>query len=166
MEPATSLLLWILAVVLGTAGVAGLVLPGLPGAPLLFAALLVAAWAEEFAYVGWRTLALLGLMAGFTYVLDLMATALGARGFGATWRGIAGAALGALIGVFWAPIGILLGPFLGAILGELTARRTLREASAAGLGATIGLVLGVPLKVGVAMMMVGVFLFVRIQGAF
>lgn len=166
MEPVTAILLWILAFVLAGVGVAGLALPGLPGAPILFAGLLLAAWAEDFAYVGWRTLALLAVMAAFTYVLDFLATALGADRFGASWRGIAGAAVGALIGVFWAPFGILIGPFLGAVIGELTARRKLREASAAGLGAVIGLVLGVSLKVGVAVLMVGVFLFVRVWGAF
>jgi hypothetical protein len=164
MEP-TTLLLWILAFALAGVGVAGLVVPGLPGTPLLFAGFLSAAWAEEFAYAGWKTLTLLAVLAAFTYVLDFASTALGAGRFGATWRGIAGAALGALIGVLWAPLGILIGPFLGAVAGELTARRTFREASSAGLGAVIGLLLGVVLKTGLAVLMIGIFLFVRIWGA-
>lgn len=166
MDPVTAIMLWILAVVLVGVGIVGLVVPGLPGSPILFAGLVAAAWAEGFAYVGWRTLALLAVMAVLTYVLEFMATALGADRFGASWRGILGAACGAVAGIFFAPVGILIGPFLGAMLGELTARRHLREAISAGLGATIGLVVGVALKVGLAVLMIAVFVFVRIWGAF
>lgn len=160
-----TLLLWLLAIAMVAAGLAGLILPALPGAPVLFGGLVLAAWAEGFAYVGWKTLTVLALMAAATYVLDFLATMLGADRFGATWRGMAGAAAGAVLGLLWAPIGLVVGPFAGAAIGELTSRRTLKEASAAGLGATIGLVLGVACKVGVAMMMIGLFLAIRIWGA-
>jgi uncharacterized protein YqgC (DUF456 family) len=89
---------WVLAVVLVSGGVAGLVLPGLPGAPLLFLGLLVAAWAEEFAYVGWKTLTVVGMMGLATYPVDLAATLVGVRGFGASRRAAAGAMLGLVVG--------------------------------------------------------------------
>ena len=79
-----TLLLWPLAAVMVVAGVAGLVLPGLPGSPLLFGGLFVAAWAEDFAYVGAGTLTVLGAMALLTYAVDFAATALGAKKFGAS----------------------------------------------------------------------------------
>jgi uncharacterized protein YqgC (DUF456 family) len=131
---------------------------------VLYAGLVLAAWAEGFAYVGWKTLTLLALMAAGTYVLDILATMLGADRFGATWRGITGALAGAVMGLLWVPFGLIIGPFLGAVIGELTARRTLREASSAGLGAMIGFVVGVACKIGVAMMMIGLFLAVRVWG--
>jgi uncharacterized protein YqgC (DUF456 family) len=56
MDPA---LLWVISAVLVIVGLAGLALPALPGAPLIFGGLLLAAWAEHFAYVGWGTLTLL-----------------------------------------------------------------------------------------------------------
>jgi len=106
-------LLWILAVLLAAAGLAGLVLPALPGAPLLFLGLVCAAWAEDFAKVGWGWLALIGGLAALTYPVDLAAGALGAKRFGASGRAVLGAALGGLVGLFLGLPGILLGPFVG-----------------------------------------------------
>ena len=117
------IVLWFLAFVLTVAGFAGLVLPLLPGAVLLFAGLFAAAWAENFAYVGWGTLILLGLLAMSTYLLDFAATALGTDQFGGSKRAIAGASIGAVVGLFFGILGILLGPFVGAVIGELTAQR-------------------------------------------
>jgi uncharacterized protein YqgC (DUF456 family) len=92
--------LWFLVVILVLSGLAGMILPALPGPPLLFAGLLCAAWAEDFAYVGWRTLILLGGMTVLAVAADFIAGAFGARRFGASTRAMAGAAIGALIGLF------------------------------------------------------------------
>jgi len=160
----TTALLWILAVLLVGVGVLGLLLPGLPGAPLLFGGLLIAAWLEDFAYVGPWTLTLLAVMAALTYVIDFFAGALGAKGFGATKYAMIGAFVGAVVGIFFGLPGILLGPFIGAVLGGLLADRSLQEASAAGLGATIGLALGVAAKMALAFSMIGIFLLMRLWG--
>jgi uncharacterized protein YqgC (DUF456 family) len=154
-------LLWILSAVLVLAGLAGLVLPALPGAPLLFAGLFVAAWTEDFVFVGTKTLVALGIMAALSYALDFAASALGARRFGATSRAMAGAALGAIVGLFFGIPGILLGPFLGAVAGELTARRDLQAAAGAGVGAFLGLLLATAGKLALGFAMVGLFLLVR-----
>jgi uncharacterized protein YqgC (DUF456 family) len=158
----TTILLWLLAAVLVLAGLAGLLLPALPGPPLLFAGLLVAAWAEDFAYVGAGTLTVLAVLALLTYPIDFAAAALGAKRFGASRRAVVGAALGALVGIFFGLPGILLGPFIGAVIGELTAQRGLGEAGRAGLGATIGLVLGAAGKLALAFSMLGLFAMARI----
>jgi uncharacterized protein YqgC (DUF456 family) len=158
----TAVLLWVLAAILVVAGLVGLLLPVLPGPPLLFAGLLVAAWAEDFAYVGAGTLTLLAALALLTYAVDFAATALGAKRFGASKRAVIGAALGAVVGLFFGLPGILLGPFIGAVIGELTAQRGLGEASRAGVGATLGLVLGVAAKLALAFSMLGLFALVRI----
>ncbi|OGI44820.1 MAG: hypothetical protein A2150_05920 [Candidatus Muproteobacteria bacterium RBG_16_64_11] len=156
-----TVLLWVLAVVLVLAGLAGMVLPALPGAPLLFAGLLAAAWAEDFAYVGTKTLIALGVMATLSYALDFAATALGARRFGASSRAIAGAALGTVVGLFFGLPGLVLGPFLGAMAGELTARRDLQAAAGAGVGAFLGLLLATAGKLALGFAMLGLFLLVR-----
>ncbi len=153
--------LWLLVVVLVVAGIAGLLLPALPGPPVLFAGLLVGAWIDDFAYVGWITLTLLGLMAALTYAVDFAAGALGAKKFGASPRAVWGAIIGTLVGVAFGVVGILLGPFIGALIGELSARRSLGEASRAGVGATIGLVVGTALKLTLAFAMLGTFLLAR-----
>jgi uncharacterized protein YqgC (DUF456 family) len=157
--------LFIIAGLLAAVGVAGLVLPVIPGAPLLFAGLVLAAWAEDFAYIGMRTLAVLGLLAVLTYGVDFWATMFGAKRFGASGRAIAGALLGALAGIFLGFPGVLFGPFIGAVIGELSARRSLQQATRAGLGATIGLILGAALKLALALTMIGIFVVSRFSTA-
>ncbi len=156
-----SILLWVLAVVLILLGLFGFILPMLPGAPLLFAGLLLAAWAEDFVYVGGGTLAVLGVMALLTYAVDFLAGAVGAKRFGASNRAMVGAAIGAFVGLFFGLPGVLLGPFVGAVLGELSAQRNLQEAGRAGIGASLGLVLGVAAKLALGFAMLGVFLVAR-----
>jgi uncharacterized protein YqgC (DUF456 family) len=157
-----SLILLVLAALLVAAGLAGLVLPLLPGAPLLFAGLFMAAWAEDFAYVGPWLLALLGLLALVTYAVDLLAGAWGVKRFGASGRAATGAALGMLVGLFLGPVGIVAGPFLGAVAGELSSRRGLAQAGRAGLGATLGLAMGAAAKLALGFTMLGTYLLARL----
>ncbi len=150
-------LLWLGAAVCVVAGLAGLVLPALPGAPLLLVGLVLAAWAEDFLYVGPGMLVVLGVLAALTYVVDFAASAFGARRFGASSRAVVGAALGGLVGLFFGLAGVLLGPFVGAVLGELSAQRSLGDAGRAGVGATLGLVVGLALKIALAVSMLALF---------
>ena len=145
------LVYWLLAVLLVAIGLAGVVLPAIPGAPLIFAGLFVAAWLEDFAYAGKWTLTILGLLALLTY----------AKRFGASKRAIVGALAGTIVGLFLGLPGVLFGPFIGAVIGELSARRSLEDAARAGFGATIGLVLGVALKLTLAFSMIGIFAVAR-----
>ena len=157
----TQIILWLIAIILMTAGMAGLLFPVLPGAPILFAGLVTAAWADDFAYAGVKTLTVLGIMAVLMYVLDFLASAFGAKHFGASRLAVIGATLGAIVGLFFGIPGILLGPFIGAVLGELFNRPNLRAAGMAGIGATVGLVLGIAAKLSLAFAMLGTFLIVR-----
>ncbi len=161
MELTQALLIWTLAVVLLGAGIAGLTLPALPGAPLLFVGFVVAAWADDFAYMGTGTLTVFALLAMLTYLVDIVAGLLGARRFNASNKAMVGAALGAFAGLFFGIPGILLGPFAGAVAGELLSRRHWREAGWSGVGATIGLLAGTVIKLTIAFAMLGWFLFVR-----
>lgn len=156
-----AILLWALAALLVAVGLAGLFLPAIPGAGVLFAGLVVAAWADDFAYVGWKTLTALGVLALLTYPADFMASAFGAKRFGASPRAVAGAVVGAVIGLFFGLPGVLLGPFLGAVVGELLTQRHLGKAGRAGIGATLGLVLGTAAKLAIAFTMLGIFALVR-----
>lgn len=156
-----AILLWILAVVLVLTGLAGLFLPLLPGAPLLFAGLVAAAWAEDFAQVGWGTLTVLGILALLTYPADFLAGAFGAKRYGASARAVTGALLGAVIGIFFGLPGVLLGPFAGAFIGELSRQRHLGQAGRAGVGATVGLLLGTAAKLAIAFTMLGIFVIAR-----
>lgn len=153
----TTVVLWLLAAALVAAGIAGTVLPALPGAVLVFAGLALAAWADGFVHVGALTLTGLGVLAALTYAVDFAATALGAKKLGASRRALVGAALGALVGLFFGLPGVLLGPFIGAVLGELSEQRDLLRAGRAGVGAWLGLVLGAAAKLALVMTMLGVF---------
>lgn len=159
VDPTTAWLL--LAALLVVLGIVGTVLPALPGVPLLFGGLLLAAWAEDFAHVDQRNIIVMGLLALLAYAVDLVAGALGARRFGASRRAVIGAGIGAFAGIFLGLPGILLGPFVGAVIGELSAHRDLGQAGRAGIGAAIGLVLGVAAKLALALSMVGYFVFLR-----
>jgi uncharacterized protein len=159
---AATVLLWILAIILIVIGIAGLVVPALPGPVLLFMGLLAAAGAEDFAHVGAPTLVTLGGLAVLAYVVDFVAGAFGARVYGASGMAMIGAALGAVAGLFLGLVGVLVGPFVGAVIGELMARKGLHAASRAGVGATLGFVIGAAAKLALGFAMIGVFVFVRV----
>lgn len=156
------ILLWLLGALLIAIGIAGLILPALPGIPLVYAGLVLLAWADDFAYVGWITLTLLGVLALLSYGIDFLASALGAKRFGASPRSMVGAALGAVVGLFFGLPGLLLGPFVGAVIAEFTLHGSARVAAQAGVGATIGLLFGALLKVALAFTMLGVFILDRL----
>jgi len=154
-------ILWISAALLILIGLAGLILPMLPGTPLVYAGLIAAAWAEDFQYVGIWTLAALGILALLAYFIDFAATAFGAKRFGATPRAAIGAAIGLLAGFFLGFAGFIIGPFVGAVIGELLGQRSVHAASQAGIGATVGLLIGGAIKIALTFIMLGIFVFVR-----
>lgn len=155
-------LYYLIAAVLGLVGLAGTVLPALPGLPLVFAGMLLAAWAGGFQQVGVPMLVLLGALTLVSVVVDFWATALGAKRVGASRMAIWGAMLGTFAGLFFGPVGLLFGPFLGALVGELLDRRSvagadLGDAAKIGLGTWLGILFGVVLKLGLAFAMLGLF---------
>jgi uncharacterized protein YqgC (DUF456 family) len=150
-------LLYLLAALLVLGGLAGVLLPALPGLPLIFAGLLLAAWADGFAHVGGWMLAVLGLLTVFGMLVDYWAGLLGAKKLGAGRWALVGAAIGTLVGLFFGIPGLLLGPFLGAVIGQLVHARDLRHAAKVGVGTWIGLILGMALKFGLALSMLGLF---------
>jgi uncharacterized protein YqgC (DUF456 family) len=151
-------MIWALAVVLVVVGFAGVVLPALPGTILIFAGLLLAAWADGFMRVGFVTIVALGLLTVATYFVDVVTMALGMKRLGATRRAAAGAAIGSVAGLFFGLPGLIIGPFAGAIIGELTSHRDLRRAGRAGIAAWIGFLVGTVVKIALAFAMVGMFL--------
>ena len=156
-----SLILWIIGTILTVTGLSGLLLPIVPGAPLLFMGLLFGAWAEDFSYIGVWTLLLLAIMAALTYVVEFAASILGVKKYGGSNRAMIGAALGGFVGLFMGIPGILVGPFVGAVIGELSLQRRLDEASRAGFGTVVGLALGVAGKLAIGIAMIGLFLLKR-----
>ena len=139
-------------------GIIGTVMPALPGAPVVFVGLLIAAWAEGFQKVGWFTLSVLAVLTLLSFVVDFFASAMGAKRVGASWAALFCAAVGAIVGLFFGLPGFILGPFVGAVAGEYAARRNWRQASRVGLGTWIGMLLGIAGKLTLVFTMVGIFL--------
>lgn len=152
-----SFILYLLAALLVIVGIAGVVLPALPGIPLVFAGLLVAAWTDGFARVGWLPLVVLGVLTAISIVVDVLSTTLGAQRLGASRLALVGSLVGTVVGLFFMPIGLFAGPFVGALLGEYIHSRQLGRATRIGIGTWLGIVLGVALKLGLAVAMLGVF---------
>jgi uncharacterized protein YqgC (DUF456 family) len=150
-------LFWLAAVALVLAGIAGTVLPAIPGVPLAFTGLLIAAWIDGFHKVGWFVMTILGLLTLCSFAVDLLATALGAKRSGASKLAILGAGIGTLVGLFFALPGLILGPFLGAMAGELAARRGSKQAVRAGLGTWLGMIVGTAGHLALIIAMVAIF---------
>ena len=156
----TPVLLWVLAVALILVGLVGAVLPAIPGVPLVFAGLWLAAWIDDYARVSGMTLTVLGVLMVLALAMDVTATALGAKRVGASRQAIAGAALGTVAGLFFGPVGLLLGPFIGAVVGEAVARGgDLDHLARVGVGTWLGLLFGTLLKLALSLAMVGIFVF-------
>lgn len=156
------ILLWTLAGIFIVAGLAGLIIPVIPGPVLLLTGFILAAWAENFAFVGGFTIAILTVLAILAHTIDFIAGALGVKRFGASRNAAIGAIVGAVAGIFFGFIGIFTGPFVGAVIGELLVRKNLKTAGLAGVGAWLGMLVGTAAKVAIGFSMVGVFVFVRL----
>ena len=155
-------LLWVLSLILVGVGIAGTLLPGLPGTPLVFGGLLLAAWADGFQNVGAGTVIMLAVMTVLAFCVDFISSSLGARGAGASREAVIGAALGTLVGIFFGLAGIVFGPFAGAVLGEYMARRNLAQAGRVGVATWLGFLLGIGVKLVLAFAMVGIFILAYI----
>jgi len=153
----TTTLLWVLGALLMLVGLAGTLLPLIPGIPLMMGGMLLAAWAGDFVRVGWTTLAVLGGLTVLSLVIEAVAAALGAKRVGASRAAVVGAAIGALVGFFAGFIGLIIGPFVGAMAGELLARGREARAVEVGFGAWLGFLVGTVAKVGIAFVMLGIF---------
>ncbi len=159
-----TVLLYILAAVLIVIGVAGVILPALPGLPLVFGGMLLAAWVDGFERISVLTLVILGVLTALSLGIDFAATAMGAKRVGASRSAIVGAMLGTIAGLFFGFVGVFVAPFIGAVLSELVHRRKLDrtemgQAAKIGLGTWLGIIFGVVSKLALAFAMIGLFFF-------
>ena len=150
--------LWIVAVLLIVVGVAGTVLPALPGVPLIFGGVLLAAWIGDFQRISVFTVVVLAVLAVVGVVIDYIAAAISAKRAGASKQGIAGAAIGTVAGIFTGLWGLLFMPLMGAAIGEFIAHKDALRAGKVGAATWFGLLVGTAIKLAIAFTMVGVFL--------
>ncbi len=157
----TLILLWLGATIFILAGIAGLVVPVIPGPTFLLVGFIMAAWAEEFEYVGWGTITVLIILTGLAFLIDFIAGALGAKKSGASRRATFFAVIGAIIGLFFGLPGVFVGPFIGAFIGEFTVQKKTAPAARAGAGVLIGIIIGTAAKVAIGFGMIGLYVIVR-----
>lgn len=165
----TQPLWYAIAALLVLIGLLGTVLPALPGIPLMFAGMLLGAWAGDFQYIGTTTLVVLGALTLLSVLVDFWASAMGAQRVGASRKALLGAVLGTFVGLFFGLPGIFLGPFVGAAAGELVHLRSvgphgIGRAAKVGVATWIGIVIAVALKLMLAFAMIGIFLLVWVLG--
>lgn len=159
MVEAVPVLLWLLVAALVVIGLAGVIVPALPGVPILFAGLWLAAWIDGYLSVGSWTLGILGVLTVFAVVVDFLASVFGAKRVGASPEAIWGALIGSVVGLMFGLLGLLLGPFIGAVGGELMARGGPGRAAEVGVATWIGLVVGTLVKLAVSLAMLFIFVF-------
>jgi len=150
---------YILVAALLIAGLAGSLLPLVPGTPLILAAALLHALVTDFSPIGAGRLLMLAALAALAYVLDYVAGAAGAKKFGGSVWALVGALVGAVFGLFFGPPGLLIGPVVGAVAGELLKSGEVEHSLKAGFGALVGMAVALLARVALAFTMVGLFLW-------
>ncbi|CAG0982408.1 hypothetical protein MTYP_01834 [Methylophilaceae bacterium] len=151
--------LWIVAFILVVLGLLGLALPVLPGVPLLFGGLLMAAWIDDFARVGTMAMIVIGILALLAWIIDIVASLITTKSAGASRQALAGTVIGALVGILGGLPGIILGTVAGAAIGEILANRDPRRATKIGVAAGLGFVLALAFKLLFAALMLGIFAY-------
>jgi uncharacterized protein len=150
-------LLYAVSALLIVVGLAGTVLPALPGLPLMFVGMLVAAWTDGFERVGAWAFVLLALIMLAALAADVLTSIYGAKRAGASKHALWGAAIGTFAGFFFGLPGFILGPFVGAVAGQKVQGGDWRNASKIGLATWLGLAVGTVIKIGLAALMLIVF---------
>jgi hypothetical protein len=156
--------LYTLAGLLIVGGLLGSVLPALPGIPMVFGGIWLAAAVGNYQHLGTWWLLLIGGFGACGVAVDFVAASLGAKRVGASPRALWGASLGTLAGMFLGIPGLIFGPFVGAVLGELMSGTSVLRSTHVGVGTWLGLLFGALLKVVISLVMVGLFGFAMLVG--
>jgi uncharacterized protein len=159
----------IVAVLLVVIGIAGTILPMLPGVPLVFAGLLLAAWHGGFAQVSILTMVIIGVIALLAWAVDFVASIATAKKFGASKYALWGAGIGAVVGIAGGIVGLIIGPAIGAVIGELIthknaskqaiSKEATTKATTVGIAAGLGFVLALAVKIVLVLTMLAVFAY-------
>ena len=149
--------LWILSALLIAVGVAGTVLPALPGVILVLAGIVLGAWIDDFTRVSGVTVAIVAVLAIAAWVIDYVSGVMGAQKAGASKEAIVGALIGTVVGIFSGLWGLIFMPLLGAMIGQYVVDRDLIRARNVGLATWIGMAIGMVAKITLAFLMIGIF---------
>jgi uncharacterized protein len=155
----------VLGMILVLVGFIGSILPVIPGPPISWTGLLLLKWtnyADNQGAAYGNALWILLFFVVLVTVLDYIVPIMGTKRYGGSKRGVWGATIGVVAGLFFGPLGIIIGPFLGAYIGEISTGKKERDALRAAWGSFMGFLLGVGLK----LMVCGTILFFYIRYLF
>lgn len=156
---------WTLTTVLMLVGLAGVIVPLLPGNILILVAALLHKWLLPDT-ITWGVVGWIAVICAVSIVADFGGTILGARLFGGGKWGMAGAGTGAFVGMFFSLPALILGTIFGAVAAEkLIAKKSGRTALLAGVGAATGFVVSTVVRLVCALAMIGVFLVAALDPA-
>jgi len=165
-----SWLAWAGVVVLIVVGIAGTVLPVLPGTVLVIAGIVWGAWLDGFTRVPVWVVVVCAVLGALAFATDYVAAAMGAKQVRASAWAVTGAAIGTVAGIFTGFIGLLFMPLVGAMAGEWFAQRQKTavhvvddaqhhtRALKVGVATWIGMMIGTAVKLALTFVMVGAFL--------
>jgi len=153
------LYLQIIAIVLMLIGVAGVILPALPGVLLMFTVALAFAFIEGFNHITYINLVILGVISSVSLLVDYLSGLIGGKYFGATQRGVLGGFIGMVIGTLvFAPIGTFVGLFLGILVAELAYGGDRKKAAKAAIGGLLGSTVGILINLVLALLFLALFI--------
>jgi uncharacterized protein YqgC (DUF456 family) len=156
--------LYVLAALLMIGGLAGNILPALPGIPMIFGGIWLVAAVDQYRHLGLWWLVIIGALGAFGVLMDFVAASLGAKRIGASKLAIWGAGLGTVVGMFFGLIGLIAGPFVGALLGELASGNSVLRSAHVGVATWLGLLFGTFVKLVISFVMIGLFGFAMLFG--
>lgn len=157
---------WLGVATLIVVGIAGTVLPALPGTVLVLAGIVWGAWLDDFVRVPVWVVVLCAVLAALAWATDYVAALMGAQRVRASGWALAGAAAGTVAGIFTGFVGLLFMPLLGAMAGEWWALRHQPGATVAangqraltvGVATWLGMMIGTAVKLALVFVMVGAF---------
>ncbi len=159
----SSVFLLVVVFLLILVGIAGTIVPLIPGIPLIFISIAAYGWYEGFQQITPKYLVIIGTVTVLSVIVDYLSTSIGAKYAGSSKKGIWGAFIGTFVGaIFFPPLGILLGPWLGAFIGEYIELQDANAAAKTGFGTVLGLFSGIIFNLILALIILISFIIVLI----
>jgi hypothetical protein len=156
----SAILLCIMVVTFFISGFLGIFLPIIPDLPVMWCGIFLYGILTNFSEVTIMVVVITGVLMIVGIVGDLFAGSCGAKKYGASWSGVGGSFVGGMVGVIiFNIVGFIIGAFVGAFIGEFIFYKKMHKALKAGMGTVAGFLFGIVIKIFIAFVMFGIFIF-------
>ena len=146
-------------------GLAGTILPIIPGVPIIFVAIVIHTLLTDFSVISGQAIVVFAVLTVASLLLDWLAGSLGVKRMGGSAAGMIGAFVGMIAGLMIPGAGLfvfILGAFAGAVVFEMLAGKESKTALKAGLGSFIGFLAGTVIKFAIGVVMIVYFIWMII----